>query len=194
MIKLLTFIIAVCFLSSTISIGSFTQINLESFGQSNATSETKRQSQNSDSANSDLATVNVTKTVQCDSSLGIPSDDSVCQFVLTNVDSGQFDLGVSGNQSDSTSFQGSSNGTLISVTAGNYTVTENPFDTMDLENQLGENAIVSIITETNGDCTGQFNQVDTFQGATGLVEAGETHACEIINTISVNQGSSPEEP
>jgi hypothetical protein len=189
LIKLLAFITAVCFLSSTISIGSLTQINLESFGQTNVTSETKRQSQNSD-----LATINITKTVKCDSSLGIPTDDSVCQFVLSNVDSGQFDLGVTGNQSASTSFQGSSNGTIISVTAGNYTVTEESFDTMDLENQLGENAIVSTVTDTNGDCTGQFNQIDTFQGATGIVEAGEAYSCEIINTISVNQGSSPEEP
>ena len=73
-------------------------------------------------------------------------------------------------------------------------MTEDQFDTMDLENQLGENAIVSVITETNGDCIGQFHQVDSFQEATGIVEAGQNHSCEIINTISVNQGSSPEEP
>ncbi|HKR73011.1 MAG TPA: hypothetical protein VJR94_02750 [Candidatus Nitrosocosmicus sp.] len=194
MIKLLAFVAAVFFISSAVSVGGFSQINLESFGQSNITSETKRESQNSNQVDSDMATINVTKTVRCDSSLGIPSDDSVCQFVLTNVESGQFSLGVSGNTSDSTSFRGSSNGTIISVSPGNYTVTENQYDTMDLENQLGENAIVSVITETNGDCIGQFNQVDSFQEATGIVEAGQNHSCEIINTLSVNQGSSPEEP
>ena len=126
--------------------------------------------------------------------MGIPSDDAICQFVLANVESDQFSIEVTGNISDSTSFQGSSNGTIISVSPGNYTVTEDTFDTMDLENQLGENAIVSMLTETNGDCTGQFNQVDSFQEATGIVEAAENHSCEIINTISVSQGSTPEEP
>lgn len=194
MIKLLTFITAVCFLSSTLSIAGFTQINLESFGQTNTTAETKRGSQDSESANADMASINITKNVQCDSSLGIPSDDSVCQFVLTNVDAGQFSLEVLANQSNSTSFQGSSNGTIISVFPGNYTITEDPFNPMDIENQLGENAIVSVLSDANGDCTGQFDQLDTFQQASGSVEAGETHTCEIINTISVSQGASPEEP
>jgi hypothetical protein len=194
LIKLLTFITAVCLLSSTLSIAGFTQINLESFGQTNTTAETKRGLQDSESANADMASINITKNVQCDSSLGIPSDDSVCQFVLTNVDAGQFSLEVLANQSNSTSFQGSSNGTIISVFPGNYTVTEDPFDPMDIENQLGENAIVTVLSDANGDCTGQFDQLDTFQQASGSVQAGETHSCEIINTISVSQGASPEEP
>jgi hypothetical protein len=193
LIKLLSFIAAVFFISSAVSVGGFSHLNLESFGQSNVTSENKGESVNS-SSNSDMATINVTKTVHCDSSLGIPSDDAICQFVLANVESDQFSIEVTGNISDSTSFQGSSNGTIISVSPGNYTVTEDTFDTMDLENQLGENAIVSMLTETNGDCTGQFNQVDSFQEATGIVEAAENHSCEIINTISVSQGSTPEEP
>lgn len=194
MIKLLTFITAVCFLSSTLSIAGFTQNNLESFGQTNTTAETKTGSQDSESANADMASINITKNVQCDSSLGIPSDDSVCQFVLTNVDAGQFSLEVLANQSNSTSFQGSSNGTIISVFPGNYTITEDAFNPMDIENQLGENAIVSVLSDANGDCTGQFDQLDTFQQASGSVEAGEAHTCEIINTISVSQGASPEEP
>ena len=194
MIKLLTFITTVCFLSGTLSIAGFAPVNLESFGQTNATTETKRESQDSDLANANAASINLTKTVKCDSSLGIPSDDSVCSFVLTSVNAGQFRLEVLGNQPNSSSLQGSTNGTMISVFAGNYTVTEDPFNPMDIENQLGENAIVTILTDANGDCTGQFNQQDTFQQATGSIKAGETHDCEIINTISVSQGASPEEP
>jgi hypothetical protein len=194
LIRLLTFITAVCFLTSTFSIAGFTQINLEVFGQTNATSEPKKGFQDSVSANAGMASINITKNFQCDSSLGIPSDDSVCQFVLTNVDAGQFSLKVLSNQSNSTSFQGSSNGTIISVFPGNYTVTEDPFNPMDIENQLGENAIVTVLTDANGDCTGQFDQLDTFQQASGSVQAGETHTCELINTISVSQGASPEEP
>ena len=194
MIKLLAIITAICFLSSTLSIGWFSQINLDAFGQTNATTETKMESQNSELPNADMASINITKTVKCDSSLGIPSDESVCQFVLANVDAGQFNLKVIGTQSGSPSLQGSSNGTTIFVQPGNYKVTEDFFNPMDIEDQLGENAIVTILTDATGDCTGQFNQADTFQQATGSVQAGETHACEIINTISVSQGASPEEP
>lgn len=194
MIKLLTLVTAVCFLSSTLSIAGFTQINLEAFGQTNATTETKRGPQGPESTNTEMTSINITKTVKCDSSLGLPSDESVCQFVLANVDSGQFTLEVSADQSESTSFQGSSNGTIISVLPGNYSVTEGTFDPMEIENQLGENAIVNVLTETNGDCTGQFSELDTFLQATGSIEANETHVCEIINTLSVSQGVSPEEP
>ena len=140
------------------------------------------------------ATVTVTKIVRCDSSLGIPSDDSVCQFVLENVDANQFDLVVTGNNPNITSFQGSANGTNISIGTGNYTVSESPFNTMDIENQLGETAIVTISTDSNGDCASQFNQVDTFQESKGTISNNELQSCEIINTIDVSQGASPEEP
>lgn len=93
-----------------------------------------------------------------------------------------------------TSFQGSANGTSISVDPGNYTVSESLFDTMDIRNQLGETAIVTISTDSNGDCSSQFNQVDTFQEAKGTISSNELQSCEIINTIDVSQGASPEEP
>lgn len=176
------------------SIGGHSQIGMESYAQSNSTNESDRKSVNSTDTKESIASLNVTKTVHCDSSLGIPSDDSVCKFVLDNIDASQFDFTVTGNQSQTTSFQGSSNGTIISLTKGDYTVEENPFDTMDLENQLGETAIVTIDTDANGDCVGHFNQVDNFETATGSIEQGQTHLCEIINTISVTEGSSPEEP
>jgi hypothetical protein len=195
LIKLIGIITTICFLSSTISISGFAQINWESFGQINTTSDTKGQSQNPESLKEgDLTTIKVTKSVHCDSSLGIPSDESICQFVLANVDAGQFNLVVTGNQTEEARFQGSSNGTITSLLPGNYTVREDSFNTMDIENQLGENAIVSILTDANGDCSAQFNQLDAFQEATGFIEPGQTQMCEIINTISVSQGASPEEP
>jgi hypothetical protein len=194
LIKLVGILTAIFFLINTMSIGGHNQMSIESYAQINSANESDRKSVNSTDTKESISGLNVTKTVHCDSSLGIPSDDSVCKFVLDNVDASQFSFVVTGNQSQATSFQGSSNGTIIGLTKGNYTVEENPFDTMDLENQLGETAIVTIDTDANGDCTGQFNQIDNFEMATGSINQGQNHLCEIINTISVTEGSSPEEP
>lgn len=194
MIKLLGISAAIIFIFNAVSIGGYSQVSWDAYGQNNSTAETKKQLVVANTTQGQQASVTVTKIVRCDSSLGIPSDDSVCQFVLENVDSNQFNLVVTGNSPNITSFQGSANGTNISVGPGNYTVSETPFDTMDIENQLGETAIVTILTDSNGDCTSQYNQVDTFQEAKGMISNNELQSCEIINTINVNQGASPEEP
>lgn len=194
MIKLLGISTAIFFILNAVSIGGYPQVSWDIYGQNNSTSDTKEQPVVANTTQEQQATVTVTKIVRCDSSLGIPSDDSVCQFVLENVDANQFNLVVTGNKPNVTSFQGSANGTNISLDPGNYTISETPFDTMDIENQLGESAIVTILTDSNGDCSSQFNQVDTFQEAKGMISNGNLQSCEIINTINVDQGASPGEP
>ena len=194
MIKLLGISTAIIFILNAVSIGGYSQVSWETYAQSNSTVETKKEPVVANTTQEQQATVTVTKIVRCDSSLGIPSDDSVCQFVLENVDPNQFDLIVTGNNPNMTSFQGSANGTDISLDPGNYTVSESSFDTMDIRNQLGETAIVTISTDSNGDCLSQFNQVDTFQEAKGTISNNESQSCEIINTIDVSQGASPGEP
>ena len=194
MIKLLGISTAIFFILNAVSIGGYPQVSWDTYGQNNSTSETKKQPVVANATQEQQATVTVTKIVRCDSSLGIPSDDSVCQFVLENVDANQFNLVVTGNNPNITSFQGSANGTNISLDPGNYTISETPIDTMDIENQLGESAIVTILTDSSGDCSSQFNQVDTFQGANGMISNGNLQSCEIINTINVDQGASPGEP
>jgi hypothetical protein len=194
LIKLLGISAAIILILNAVSIGGYSQISWDAYGQNNSTAETKKQFVVANTTQGQQASITVTKIVRCDSSLGIPSDDSICQFVLENVDSNQFNLVVTGNNPNITSFQGSANGTNISISPGNYAVSETPFDTMDIENQLGETAIVTILTDSNGDCTSQYNQVDTFQEAKGMISNNELQSCEIINTINVNQGASPEEP
>jgi hypothetical protein len=194
LIKLLGISAAIIFIMNAVSIGGYSQVGWETYAQSNSTVETMEEPGVANTTQEQQATVTVTKIVRCDSSLGIPSDDSICQFVLENVAPNQFDLTVTGNNPNMTSFQGSANGTSISVDPGNYTVSESLFDTMDIRNQLGETAIVTISTDSNGDCSSQFNQVDTFQEAKGTISSNESQSCEIINTIDVSQGDSPEEP
>ena len=192
MIKSLGITAVIIFILNAISIGGHPQIGLETYAQTNSTVETKKQPVVANTTQEQQATIIVTKIVRCDSSLGIPSDDSVCQFVLENVDANQFNLVVTGNNPNMTSFQGSANGTNISLDPGNYTISETAFDTMNIENQLGETAIVTVLTDSNGDCSSQFNQVDIFQEAIGRISNSELQSCEIVNTIDVSQGASPE--
>jgi len=176
---------------NAVSTGGYHQSGWEIYAQSNPPVETKKQQSVANVTQGEQATVTVTKIVRCDSSLGIPNDDSVCKFVLENVDASQFNLVVTGNHPNMTSFQGSANGTNISLDSGSYSISETPFDTMDIENQLGETAIVTMSTDSNGDCTSQFNSEDTFQEAKGTITNSELQSCEIINTIDVSQGDSP---
>jgi hypothetical protein len=192
LIKSLGITAVIIFILNAISIGGHPQIGLETYAQTNSTVETKKQPVVANTTQEQQATIIVTKIVRCDSSLGIPSDDSVCQFVLENVDANQFNLVVTGNNPNMTSFQGSANGTNISLDPGNYTISETAFDTMNIENQLGETAIVTVLTDSNGDCSSQFNQVDVFQEAIGRISNSELQSCEIVNTIDVSQGASPE--
>jgi hypothetical protein len=192
LIKSLGITAVIIFILNAISIGGHPQIGLETYAQTNSMIETKKQPVVANTTQEQQATIIVTKIVRCDSSLGIPSDDSVCQFVLENVDANQFNLVVTGNNPNMTSFQGSANGTNISLDPGNYTISETAFDTMNIENQLGETAIVTVLTDSNGDCSSQFNQVDVFQEAIGRISNSELQSCEIVNTIDVSQGASPE--
>ena len=192
MIKSLGITAVIIFILNAISIGGHPQIGLETYAQTNSTVETKKQPVVANTTQEQQATIIVTKIVRCDSSLGIPSDDSICEFVLENVDANQFNLVVTGNNPNMTSFQGSANGTNISLDPGNYTISETAFDTMNIENQLGETAIVTVLTNSNGDCSSQFNQVDVFQEAIGRISNSELQSCEIVNTIDVSQGASPE--
>ncbi len=136
----------------------------------------------------------VTKAVRCDSNLGIPSDEAVCKFVLDNVFPSQFTMTVIGNKSNPSVFQGSVNGTSVSVNSGNYTVSENLFDTRTVENLLGEATNGSVSTTALGDCIGQTNYMGAFQNATGTISSGDSQKCEIINTIEITSGETAQEP
>jgi len=139
------------------------------------------------------ATLLVAKVVRCNSDLGLPSDKAVCQFVLDSVHPSQFTLTVAGNNS-SVSFQGSINGTKVSLYPGAYSVSETPFDTSNLENQLGEATTGTISTAAVGHCTANFAHLDTFQNATGTIASGESQTCTIINTIGITSGLAPGGP
>jgi hypothetical protein len=140
------------------------------------------------------ATLLISKVIRCNSDLGLPSDDAVCQFVLANVHPSQFTITVSGNNSKPSSFQGSINGTKVSLYPGKYAISETLFDTTNLENQLGETTTGTVSTTATGDCTSQFNYLDIFQNATGTITSGQYQRCEIIDTIGITSGVVPGGP
>ncbi|MBA3749490.1 MAG: hypothetical protein H0X03_01065 [Nitrosopumilus sp.] len=140
------------------------------------------------------STLLVTKSIRCESDLGIPSNEAVCQFVSSNVESNQFTITVTGNNSNPSNFQGSINGTEVTLNPGNYTVSETQFDPMNLENSLGETAIGTVSTSAEGDCTAQFTTFDAFQNVTGTIDSGESQKCDIINTIEITAGDAPGGP
>jgi hypothetical protein len=140
------------------------------------------------------ATLLITKVIRCDSNLGLPSDDAVCQFVLANVRPSQFIITVSGNNPNPSSFQGSLNGTKVSLYPGKYAISETLFDTTNLENQLGETTTGTVSTTSTGDCTSQFNYLDVFHNATGTITSGDYQRCEIIDTIGITSGVVPGGP
>lgn len=136
----------------------------------------------------------VTKVVRCVSDLGVPSDEAVCKFVLDNVLPSQFIMTVTGDKSTPPTLQGSVNGTSVSIHPGKYTVTENLFDTRNIENLLGETTTGSVSTTALGDCIGQYNYMGAFQNATGTIASGDNQKCEIINTIEITSGQTNQEP
>jgi hypothetical protein len=178
------------------SISQHPSINIISYAQNSTTATTSPSStptQLSQSDQAKLGNLIVTKSIRCDSELGIPSDTAVCKFVLENVDPGQFTITVTGTNSPPTKIQGSVNGTSISLSQGNYTISEDDFDTTDIENQLGETATVTVSATADGDCTPQYLSLDVFKNATGTITDTNPQKCNIINTIEVTAGNGPEE-
>ncbi len=155
-------------------------------------SSTMTPTQSSQQDQAGLSDLLVTKTIRCESNMGIPSDAAVCQFVLENVVPSQFTITVTGTNSPPTTIQGSTNGTNVSVGQGNYAVSEDAFDTTDIENQLGETATVTVSNESTGNCIPKYTNIDEFENATGTITDNSPQRCDLINTIEVTAGDAPE--
>ncbi len=166
-----------CFIVSVIAIALFVSYSTESgsvvMSPVNAQDGSLAEMEQTKSTRYDngSASLLVTKVVRCISELGIPSDEAVCKFVLDNVLPSQFTMTITGNKPSPPSFEGSVNGTIVSIHPGNYTVSENPFDTRNIENLLGETTTGSLSTTALGDCIGKSDYIGAFQNATGTIDS-----------------------
>lgn len=144
------------------------------------------------SSKNDHSVILIKKNLKCESSLGLPNDGEVCKFILNNVKPSQFNISIKGNNTQIITLQGSNSGTNITLNSGPYVITEQPFDTTDIESLLGETATMDTKTDTLGDCLPSYDLLDEFQNITGNIKPREYQHCTIINTIGVNEGDAPE--
>jgi hypothetical protein len=125
---------------------------------------------------------NVTCTDVTDEDLG--SVHPNCTNLLGNITENQFNITVTGTNPTPSEFPGSEAGTIVTLDAGAYTVTEDPDETSiaaDLAT-LGGNVTGTNISIT-GDCT-QTGVNST--SATGTIVAGESQTCNLENNFVIN--------
>jgi hypothetical protein len=127
------------------------------------------------------ATLNVTKLVTCE-------DENVengvtCVQLLSTITEDQFNITVTDTNVSPSNFNGSEIGTLVTLDAGPFTVTEEPYDSV-AEQVAGLEDVQTEITgpspSFSGDCT--QTGIGSFS-ATGEIAAGGQETCNIVNNF-----------
>jgi hypothetical protein len=136
----------------------------------------------------ELANLNVTKIIQCNSINGDPSDATICAIITNSISPENYQMSVSGNDPELLEFSGSSTGTNVELGEGDYTVDETLADTSLLAQSLGAEIDTTTTIGDGSDCEGVFVN-GIFQEATGTIGAGESQTCIIINTLSIDGGT-----
>ena len=141
----------------------------------------------------EIAQLSVTKTVTCSSTNGIPSDDDVCNWALAlspnSIEPSDYQITVTGNSPDPSSFAGSETPVEVSIGPGEYTVSEIVADTSTIQQELN-----SVVASTTSIFTGDCNQADQAEPeATGIIAAGESQQCNIDNQIFIFEGTVPQD-
>jgi hypothetical protein len=138
--------------------------------------------------------LNVIKNVECTATVGNPSNEAVCAYVLENILPSDYQIFVTGigNNPNPSEFPGSSTGTNVQLEAGGYIITEELASTEQLQTDLTALGVSTHTTVAQGsDCVPFFNQNFVFQNANGTISNGESQTCSITNTIDVFDGTVP---
>jgi hypothetical protein len=139
------------------------------------------------------AKLNVTKLVTCEERKIGGNNDIItpvlrptCTDLLGNITEDQFNITVTDTNVSPSSFNGSETGTIVTLDAGSYTVTEDPDETSIAADKatLGGNITGPNISFPNGDCT-QTGANST--SATGTIAAGEEQDCNIENQFVITE-------
>ena len=135
----------------------------------------------------------VTKLVTCqqvDGSSLVPSIQQLsqnCGDSLALITEDQFNITVTDTNVSPSNFNGSEIGTLVTLDAGPFTVTEEPYDSVAEEVASLEDVQTEITGPSpsfSGDCT--QTGIDSFS-ATGDIAAGGQETCNIVNNFNMTR-------
>ena len=139
------------------------------------------------------ANLKVTKHVRCqqeDSNGLVPSIQQIsldCDDLLALITEDQFNISITDTNVSPSNFKGSEIGTLVTLGAGPYTVTEEPDDSVAEEVETIEDIQTDVtgpIPSFSGDCT--QTSIGSFS-ATGDIAAGEQETCNIVNNFVITE-------
>ena len=137
--------------------------------------------------------LNVTKLVTCqqvDGSGLFPSIQQIslgCDDLLNLITEDQFNITVTDTNVSPSNFNGSEIGTLVTLDAGPFTVTEEPYDSVAEEVADFEDVQTEITGPSpsfSGDCT--QTGIGSFS-ATGEIAAGGQETCNIVNNFTITR-------
>jgi hypothetical protein len=149
------------------------------------------------------ATLNVSKIVTCTYRVGGLAPETACAMLEERITENQFLIEVIDDNPIPSQFPGSESGTIVTLGAGNYIVSETPdvasiqSDIDFLENEFEDLAgggteyeITGPFPSFTGDCTDVNPNIPQSTEATGTIAAGESQTCNVINhfTITALQG------
>ena len=141
------------------------------------------------------ATLNVSKIVTCTYQIGGLTPETACGLIEENITENQFLIEVTDDNPTPSQFPGSESGTIVTLGAGNYVVSET-FDAASLQTQIEkleaelkrlaggggrDYNITGPIVSFTGDC----NAVNLGSEATGTIAGGESQTCEIENHFDI---------
>ena len=142
------------------------------------------------------ATLNVTKIVTCTYQVGGLTPETACGLIEEDITENQFLIEVTNDNPVPSQFPGSESGTIVTLGAGNYVVSET-FDAASLQAEIElieaelkrlaggggvrDYEITGPIVSFTGDCTA----VNLGSEATGTIAAGESQTCEIENHFDI---------
>jgi hypothetical protein len=137
--------------------------------------------------------LNVTKLVTCqqvDRSSLVPSIQQIslgCDDLLNVITEDQFNITVTDTNVSPSNFNGSEIGTLVTLDAGPFTVTEEPYDSVAETVASFEDVQTEITGPSpsfSGDCTqtgiGSFSAI-------GEIAAGGQETCNIVNNFTITR-------
>ncbi len=131
------------------------------------------------------ATLDVVYLVDCQSTGGQPSDAAVCDAAVDIAPPSAFPVTIDANNPNPSTFPGSSDGTRVTLDAGQYRLDSDIAQAQDdLEQGLNTDDVSFEIGASGGSCiNGESGD------AVGTIRAGQHQTCIVQITIVVENGS-----